>query len=931
MAVKLHFTGRKRPALDLAVDFLLRDWEAGPIDLRDTLVLVPTRNAGRRLRERLALLAADRGTAVLTGPIETPPRLFAPEKTALPVASDVIAEAFWRKTLDASDPRSLHPLGRAALAENPAARSSAAEHLVSLRSALCEENYDLASFAAQTVEEKERWACLAELERAYRALLKNNGWCDDVSAKLETAAKAPLPENIKQVAVLFVPDPPPLALKALNEFSERLSVDVCVHASPAEKADFDPWGRPLPEKWLRRELSLNPSQIEVCDDAVAMAELVSQYIAGLPEKARAGVTVGAGDAATAGRIADNLQRKGISVFDPADRPAARLPMFSLIARLFQMQKEQRYLSFMALARHADALRRLENAASSPPALLAELDDFQNEHMPLGIQDALLLAKQSAAVHVAAALEEARVWLDLLGGGPTLSDGLRAVLKHVYQDVPEADLHLTEAAAVLHDLLEKLARLESIGVSREDAADLFLRMVSAAGQTPERPDRAVELLGWLELAWEDAPVLLLTDLNDGVIPEARTADPFLPDGARRAAGMRDNAHRLARDAHVLESVLCFTGRRNLRGFMPRRSPDGDPLKPSRLLLQCGPDELARRVGRFFSDAGSPFASLARSPGWLIRLPPLPKEIQIRHVSPSALRLYLDCPFRYYLKKILGLDDPYEERVELDALGFGILCHDVFKAFADSPLKDSDNQKQIGAFLKEKTDELFQKKFGGSLTLPLMIQRDVIHQRMTAAAEVQARLRREGWQIVASEKDFRIEIAGTPLIGRIDRVDRNEKDGRVRVIDYKTSAAAEDPARTHRTKSSKCEDYRRCADGGHYWNDLQLPLYVHAWRAMNPGKNEKVEAAYFALPNAVSSTGLLVWENLDDEIVSDAAQCAERMVRRIRAGIFWPPRPGAGQREDPLNRLFFQDMETFLDPESRTALEKRAEDFTAGGGL
>ncbi|HPA77738.1 MAG TPA: PD-(D/E)XK nuclease family protein [Kiritimatiellia bacterium] len=929
MALNLHFCGRKRPALDLAADFLLRDWKSGPIDLRDALVIVPTRNAGRRLRERLALLAAERGTAVLTGIVETPSRLFAPDKTALPVVSDVMAEAFWRKTLDAFDPRKLERLSRSGLAQNPAARAAAAEHLVRLRSELCEENYDLTSFAAQTAAEKERWACLAELEEACRALLQKNGWNDDVTAKLEAAAKAEVPENIKRVIVLFVPDPPPLSLRVLQKISTSLSVDVCVHAAPAEKNDFDSWGRPLPGKWLRRELSLDPSQIEVCDDAEAMAELVSRHIAGLPEQARAGVTVGVGDARSAVRIADELGRRGIPVFDPSDRPAARLPMFLLISRLVQVQKDLRYLSFMTLARHPDALRRLETAASAPDTLLAELDDFQNRHMPSGMPDALLIAQKTGAVHVVSALEEAQRWLDLLGGGPLLSESLRLVLKHVYQDVPEADECLAEAVSALHQMLEKLACTESIGISREDAADLFLRMVDSTGLSPDRPEKAIELLGWLELAWEDAPVLLLTDLNDGKIPETRTADPFLPDGARRAAGLRDNAHRLARDAHILESVLCFTGRRNLRGFMPRRSPDGDPLKPSRLLLQCGPDELARRAGQFFSDAGSPFASLARSPGWRIRLPALRKEIPLRHVSPSALRLYLDCPFRYYLKKILGLAEPYEEQAELDALGFGTLCHDVFQCFANAPLKNSGDENKIAAFLKEKTDELFERKFGANLSLPLMIQRDVIRQRMTAAAGVQARLRREGWQIAAAEQEFRCAIAGVPLVGRIDRIDQNEKDGRVRVIDYKTTASAKNPEQTHITRSAKCESYKLCADGKSHWSDLQLPLYVHAWRTMNPGGAENVEAAYFALPNAAGSTSLLIWENMDAGRVGDALQCAERIIRRIRAGVFWPPQPGAGPREDPLDRLFFQDIETLLDPRSREELQRRAEAFNAGG--
>lgn len=934
MTVELHFTGRRRSALELAVEFVLRDWNSGPIDLRDTLIIVPTRNAGRRLRERLALLAAEKNTAVLSGSIHTPSRLFAPkENSSVPVASDVIAESFMRKVLDSFDKGKLESLSRADFKENPATRSSAAEHMVRLRATVCEENYDFKLFSGKTEHERERWACLASLEQAYRNLLGKYGWQDDVDAKFKAAANPDIPTNVRRVVVLFVPDPPPLALSALKKISGRIPVDICVHAEEGEKALFDEWGLPRPELWQQAGLPLDPSQVEVCDDAMAMAERVRQCVANLDEQTHFGVTVGIGDLKNAGLISDLLERNGVPVFDPSERPAPGLPVFALINRLFQLQTDNRFLSFIALARHPDASRRLEAVTGASSALLPKLDKFQNEHLPLTMEDALEVARTNSASHVVAALEEAQLWLNKVGREQTFSGGLLAALKHIYQDVTDADSLFSESVKLLHGILDRLAHLEALGFARDEINGLFMRMVSSAGLPPERRNRTVQLLGWLELVWDDAPVLLLTDLNDGSVPETLTADPFLPDGARSQLGMRNNAHRMARDAHILKSLLCFTGRKNLRGFMPRRSPDGDPLKPSRLLFRCGPDELPRRVGRFFSDPKSPFASLARSPGWRIRLPTLPKEVNPDHVSPSSLRRYLECPFRFYLEKILGLKDPYEDKVELDVLSFGTVCHDVLKAFADSDSKDSGDEGRIREFLKEETDRLFRERFGRELTLPLMIQKDIIQQRMSAAALVQACLRKDGWQIVESEMEFNTDLAGIRLTGRIDRVDRHAESGRVRVIDYKTSAQAENPSKTRPglKGGTTAEAYKQSADGHQHWKDLQLPLYIHALLQMEAFAGADIEAAYFVLPNAVKSTDLLVWDGLTSEIVQDAVQCAERMVCRIRAGVFWPPGTGAERREDPTERLFFDDPDTFLDPSSLDELRSRAECWAKGGGL
>jgi len=45
-----HFMDPGKMVLDQAVSFLTRGWKTGPLDLRDTLIIVPTRHAGRRLR-----------------------------------------------------------------------------------------------------------------------------------------------------------------------------------------------------------------------------------------------------------------------------------------------------------------------------------------------------------------------------------------------------------------------------------------------------------------------------------------------------------------------------------------------------------------------------------------------------------------------------------------------------------------------------------------------------------------------------------------------------------------------------------------------------------------------------------------------------------------------------------------------------------------
>ena len=75
-----------RPLLERAVAHFAAGWTGGALDLSDWLIVVPTRQAGRRLREALAVHAAAEGGAVLA------PRVVAPEEVLDLAEAQVVRE-----------------------------------------------------------------------------------------------------------------------------------------------------------------------------------------------------------------------------------------------------------------------------------------------------------------------------------------------------------------------------------------------------------------------------------------------------------------------------------------------------------------------------------------------------------------------------------------------------------------------------------------------------------------------------------------------------------------------------------------------------------------------------------------------------------------------------------------------------------------------
>ena len=75
--------------LPLVCRHLLSGTPEGHVDLRDHLVVVTTRHAGRRLREGLALTAREQGRSLLAPRVVQPSFLFRPLKPGIPLASDL--------------------------------------------------------------------------------------------------------------------------------------------------------------------------------------------------------------------------------------------------------------------------------------------------------------------------------------------------------------------------------------------------------------------------------------------------------------------------------------------------------------------------------------------------------------------------------------------------------------------------------------------------------------------------------------------------------------------------------------------------------------------------------------------------------------------------------------------------------------------------
>ncbi len=887
-----------------AAEWLARDWTGqGPLDLSGVLVVVPTRQSGRRLRELLAEHAHARGSAVLAPRVSLPEDLLTPP-AGMAVASPLLAQLAWAEVLTVADLAEF----RAVFPIDPPARDFAwatrlAAQLQRLQATLGENGLrlrDVIRRAGDALPEAERWLQLAELERRCDARLAEAGSLVEQAARIEAARAPVLPPGVTRIVLLGTPDPLPLAVGVLTEFARQVPVEVVVFGPPGGEDLFDEWGRPREDEWTRRPLQLADfaGQVKICADASGQAARVATLASRYPAPDGM-LAIGVADAEVAPGLEHALRAAGLAAFNPGGRPRRHDALYPLLAALAALVREPAFETMQALVRCPDfmALAGARLGESfSPAAMLRELDEVHTRHLSPTIAAAYPhTATRPGARAALAAAEDLRERL-MAGEFPgNASAALAALFRSRRVSGGSA---LAESAEAWMDVLREAARAraEFSGLGSADWWDLALARFGGMMRAESRAPGALDLLGWLELLWEDAPHLVVTGLNDGRVPETVAGDAFLPEALRGRLGLKTNEARFARDAYLLAALAaCRVEHGRLDLLVGKASAAGDPLRPSRLLLRCADEELPGRVAALFrpAPAGQPGHPWRRA--WKLVPPVLPPPAR---VSVTAFRDYLRCPFRFYLKHVLRMEtvDPF--KTELDALDFGTLCHAALEAMGLEPaLRDCADPAVLREFLRAHVDQRARARYGTELPLPLIVQLESARQRLARAADVQAAQRGAGWVIAHVERKFELVLGPVTVSGKIDRIERGE-DGAVRVIDYKTSDKGVTPPAAHVRGARRDETapaWARFSAGGRdlVWTDLQLPLYLEALAGeFGPATT----AGYFNLPKAVGETGLHLWADYDETWRAAARRCAEGAASAIGAGIFWPPAEIAERDED-----------------------------------
>ena len=313
-----------------------------------------------------------------------------------------------------------------------------------------------------------------------------------------------------------------------------------------------------------------------------------------------------------------------------------------------------------------------------------------------------------------------------------------------------------------------------------------------------PLSGLQVLGVLETRNLDFDTLIITSLNEGVLPAGKAHNSFIPYDLKRDAGLPTHEEKDAIYAYHFYRLIQ-RAKKVFFVYNTNQDTTGGGEK-SRFLTQLEmeyPEKTGYRILPPMLLSGTANSDSLRTSNPVrkgLDMEPALRQLAERGISPSAINTYLMDPMEFYQRYVLRLreEEEAEEVAGFDTLGN--VVHDVlegcYKPYVGSFPSKETLQNWI-ADAGSMTAEAFEKHYpNGNIKEG---KNHLIFQVATRMVrdffDSEHRQMKEGVPVILSlEKELKTKVVvpgwegPVTIKGKADRID--EVNGRIRIIDYKT---------------------------------------------------------------------------------------------------------------------------------------------------
>ncbi len=309
-----------------------------------------------------------------------------------------------------------------------------------------------------------------------------------------------------------------------------------------------------------------------------------------------------------------------------------------------------------------------------------------------------------------------------------------------------------------------------------------------------PLTGLQIMGMLESRNLDFETVIITSVNEGILPSGKMTNSFIPFDVKREYGLPTYKEKDA--IYVYHFYRLIQRAKNIY-IIYNTEPDVlEGGEKSRLISQLLTDE--NMVPFVTHTIAAPQAHITPAQPLEIRKGSLLIDDIVAFAksgfSPTSLTNYVRNPIDFYTRNILKINDLDEVEENIAANTFGTIVHDSLEELY-TPLLGVPLSKENVEALKPKIPSVvkghFQKNLSGvdiSKGKFLLVYKVICKYLENFIAIEIKQLQQHTIKLVALEQKYEIQLTipeldfPIKLKGTLDRVD--EFDGITRIIDYKT---------------------------------------------------------------------------------------------------------------------------------------------------
>ena len=399
-------------------------------------------------------------------------------------------------------------------------------------------------------------------------------------------------------------------------------------------------------------------------------------------------------------------------------------------------------------------------------------------------------------------------------------------------------------------------------------------------------QGLQLMGMLETRVLDFENVIITSVNENVLPKGNTQNSFIPFDVKLEFGLPTY-----REKDAIFSYHFFRLLQRAKNIFLLYNSENDSFgggEKSRFISQlqqlkedCKEWQIAPKV----VTEKKQLIEISKTPDVLKRL----KAQAIKGFSPSTITNYLYNPLDFYKQKILGLKESSEVEETVATNTMGTIIHNTLDALYHPYIGKILTKKELNEMLS-KVDEFvifyFKKHFHnsdvytGKNRLIFEISKDYINRFISL--EINTLKNDDVLKIIATEEDLNAEITikgfdfPIKLKGQVDRID--QLNGVTRIIDYKTGNVT--------ASNLKVTDLSTIADEK-YSKAIQVLLYAFLYS--QNFETSKLEGGIISFKNLKSGLLKVDFNKKDNTITSEKLDEFMVSIKNLIIELFNPDIP------------------------------------------